>query len=243
MSGSTEGVEKRVLRRWSIAAGVAYLYGILYGVAVGLPISSKLIVAGDAAATSANITAHEMLFRLNTLAELLMYVAVIVLAVALYVITRQAGRNLAVLGLSLRVVEGALSCTFVIAGYGVLEVLSHQAYLGAFTPQQRQAAVQVLLNLKIAGGRITPLFFCIGSILFYGLLLKSRGIPRVISALGILAYALFLVDDVVSLLTPGSSSTVVLANPLEIAVAAPVILFEAFVGVWLVVRGVRPPTA
>jgi hypothetical protein len=161
----TMDLEKRTLRGASIAAGISYLYGILYGVLVGLPISSALIVSGNAAATSANIVSREFLYRVNNLAELIMYASVVVLAVALFIITRSVGRNLSLVALALRLVEAGLSCVLVLAGYAALEFLNGQAHLSAFTAEQRQALVQALLNIRIAGGRVTPLFFCTGSII------------------------------------------------------------------------------
>jgi len=75
-------VGDRTLRRASIVAGVAYLFALVQGFAFAFPASSVLFVTGDTAATVQRIAAHEVLYRLTLVNELVMYVSVIVLAVA-----------------------------------------------------------------------------------------------------------------------------------------------------------------
>jgi hypothetical protein len=60
-------------------------------------IPGKLFVHGNATATASNIAAHEFLFRLGILSDLLCGTVLIFLALALYRLLKGADQNLAVL--------------------------------------------------------------------------------------------------------------------------------------------------
>src|SRR5438034_11423435 len=65
-------------------AGAIYLSMVVTGPFSLIYVPSKLIVHGNAAATSDNILAHETMFRLSILADLVGQVIFICLAIALY---------------------------------------------------------------------------------------------------------------------------------------------------------------
>lgn len=234
LSNDTVTTNNKTLRTAAIVAGVAYLFALLQGFALGFPASSVLFVSGNAAATNTSIAAHELLYRITILNELVMYASVIVLAVALYVILRTVNRSLSLLGLAFRLTEAIVSVVSLIASLAVLELLNGNS--PAFPTDQLQAFVQTCLNLHTVGGRIGLVFTGLGSIVFYSLFFKSAYIPRALSGLGIAAYALMLAAVLVDMLTPGAS-----ARPLAVSILefAPVILFETVVGLWLVIKGVR----
>ena len=65
-------------------AGWLYLLLVIPGPFVLIYLPSKLIVRGDAAATAANLLAHEKLFRFGMVADVAGSVFFLVLAFALY---------------------------------------------------------------------------------------------------------------------------------------------------------------
>ncbi len=67
-------------------AGLSYLITIILGIFSVNFIASRLVVPGDDTATFSNIVANEMLFRVGIASEILMYVTVILLSLALYVV-------------------------------------------------------------------------------------------------------------------------------------------------------------
>lgn len=91
-------------RRAARIAGLAYVFGILF-VPVYLLTSAGLTVAGDPAATFANVQANPVLFRVGLASTLVMFVSVFVLIAALYATVEPVDRNLAMLGLVLRLPE------------------------------------------------------------------------------------------------------------------------------------------
>src|SRR5438046_5077713 len=72
------------LKKAARIAGAIYLSMVVTGPFSLIYVPSKLIVRGNAAATADNILAHETMFRLSILADLVGQVIFICLAIALY---------------------------------------------------------------------------------------------------------------------------------------------------------------
>src|SRR5437762_14227391 len=72
------------LKKAAPIAGTIYLWMVITGPFSLIYVPSKLIVRGNAAATAVNILAHETMFRLSILADLVGQVIFICLAIALY---------------------------------------------------------------------------------------------------------------------------------------------------------------
>ena len=75
------------------------------------------------------------------------------------------------------------------------------------------------------------LFFGLGGILWYTLFYSSRYIPRVLSVWGIVAVSLVLMDILLVLLN--------VIPDLQMILLAPYLVFEALIGPWLMVKGIR----
>jgi hypothetical protein len=137
----------------------------------------------------------------NAAAVLTMFGAVnaLVLAVALYGVTREVMPDLALLAMVCRVGEGILGAS--------------------------QAG-------PVRGG----FFFAVGSTIFCYLLLRGRLIPTGLAWLGLGASVLLVV------LLPATLGGV-LHRPFSDLIWAPMAAFEIPAGFWLIMRGVRMPTA
>src|SRR5215831_14630314 len=77
-------------------AGLWYLLIVLVGPLRLIYIPSKLFVRGNAAATVANIAAHQWLFRAGIVSDLIGGVVLVLLVLALYRLFRGVDQNLAV---------------------------------------------------------------------------------------------------------------------------------------------------
>ena len=78
-------------------AGAVYLSMVFTAPFSLIYVPNKLIVRGDATATAANILAHETLFRLSILGDLVGQVIFICLAIALYRLLSNVNRTWALL--------------------------------------------------------------------------------------------------------------------------------------------------
>lgn len=85
------------------------------------------------------------------------------------------------------------------------------------------------LRLYNQGYDIHWLFFCVGGILWYYLLDKSKYLPRVLSVWGLASICLLSINNLLVLFDPGIGRIF----PLLI----PYIPFELVIGVWLMVKG------
>jgi len=210
-------------------AGFLYLFIMITGILSLIFIDSKLFVPGDAAATVNNIMANELLFRINTAYNLIMYASVVLLSVALYVILKQVNKNLALLALSWRLAEAILGCLIVLSGLIVLLLLNGEIYSAVFETEQLQALVGLFLDVSSAALSLVFLFLSLGSIVFFYLFFKSKYIPRILSAFGIFSFLLALIGSLVSILLPSNALMVF---------GAPAALFEIVIGLWLLIKGV-----
>lgn len=213
-------------------AGLAYAYIIITAPISAMMIDARLIIAGDDAATVANITEHGLLFRISIVLTLFMYSVVVVLAHALYVVLRRVNENLALLAMLLRLAEAIVGVATVLPGIAVVLLLTDSGYATTFQPQQLHALVGLLLDLRVAGMDLVLVLIGLGGTLFCSLFFKSRLIPRPLAAWGIYTYASMVVLATISILIPNHSTV------LEVIIYGPGALFELIIGLWLLIKGI-----
>jgi Domain of unknown function (DUF4386) len=231
ISDSTAASQRQAAR----IAGLAYVFAILY-VPVYLLTSAGLTVPGDPAATLANIQANPVLFRVGIASSLVMFVSVFVLIAALYVTVEPVNRNLALLGLVLRLPEAVLGLVSLVFSLLVSHLASGDASLSGFGPQQVQALVQFALQGGSAAGTLNLLFMALGSLPVLYLFFTARYVPRPLVGFGMLAYVLALLVGFASILVPGSA-----VDSMQMVLVVPVMVFELVFGLWLAIRSVSVP--
>lgn len=104
---------QRALNRAARIAGTLYLLQMATGV-FGYVVRSRLTVPGDLPGTAAYIAAGERLFRLAIATDILTVVLVIALCSTLYRLVQGTARDLARLGMALRLVENAVLCSWTV---------------------------------------------------------------------------------------------------------------------------------
>jgi len=224
-------------RKAANVAGILYLFTIVTANLTEFYVRRQLMVHGDAVQTARNIAAHEQLFRLGIASDLLMLAGHIALAVALYVILKPVNRNLALVAMFWWLVECSVAAATLGIDFAAVHSLTGSNFLPALSTEQLQALARLLISLDAGGNRAAALFFGLGSTLFCYLWFRSRYIPRLLAALGILAS---LVPTFIPL------STIVFASladlPLRRARSGiPIAIFEVVVGLWLLIKGINPP--
>ena len=105
-------------------AGLTYLLTVIIPLLSMLFIDSRITVNGDVVATVNNIVANELLFRINTTIDLLMFIGVVVLSVALFEILRYVNKPLAHLALLLRLSEAVIGMLAVLSSFIALSFAS-----------------------------------------------------------------------------------------------------------------------
>jgi hypothetical protein len=159
-------------------AGLIYLSMIITAPFAMLYVPSKLIVSGNATATGENILAHETMFRLSILGDLIGQVIFICLAFAFYRLLRDVNKTWAMLMVSFVLVSAAVCFLNVINDIAALLLFRGGEFLTVLDKSQRDALAMLFLRLYNYGQFIAEIFW--GLWLFpLGLLIyRSRFIPR-----------------------------------------------------------------
>jgi uncharacterized protein DUF4386 len=208
-------------------SGVFYLLEMLTG-GFALFVGGSLVVSGDAAATAANILAHEPLFRLGFAADLIQFACYISVTALFYDLFKPVNRSLSLLAAFFSLVGcaiGALSCLFHLAP---LAVLGGAQYLNVFKVEQLQAMALLFLKLYGQCFKISFVFFGFYCVLIGYLIFRSSFLPRILGAGMACAGLCWL-----SFLSPPLANYL---SPYNLAIGA---LAELSLTVWLLVMGVN----
>jgi len=220
-------------RKAARVAGFMFLFAFIVPTLNWAFVLSKFIVAENVMATAKNIMANELLFRIGITIELIMSVGLVVLATALYIILKPVNKSLALLGLSLKLVEAAIVAAIVLVTFIALQILNGQAYVTAFTPEQLQVPIGFLLNAHTAIYSIPMVFLGLDMMVFSYLFFKSKYIPGILAGFGILSFALIFIHALMFILAPEYATMPI--N--QIIFYAPSGLFEIIIGIWLLIKG------
>ena len=210
-------------------AGSAYFFYM----AVGLGNEALMHRATDAdgtAAIIARIAEHTTALRLAILLKPCECLAALVLAVALYGITRDEDHELATLGMICRVAEGVFVASFIPTDLGLLWLANVRAGVGAPDTATTNALSAFLL---MPGGAIGAIFFALGSTIFSYLLLRGRMVPSWLAQWGVFSSVLLVVGLPLQLAG-------FFTGPLTGYQWVPAIIFAPVLGLWLLVKGVAP---
>ena len=105
-------------------AGVLYLIITVAAVFAHFYMPGELIVAGDAAATAANIMASESLFRIGAIgSELIILLSEVLLSVVLYLLFRPVSKTLSLLAAVSRLIMTTIHGINLLNYYFVLQLL------------------------------------------------------------------------------------------------------------------------
>ncbi|HSL20317.1 MAG TPA: DUF4386 domain-containing protein [Vicinamibacterales bacterium] len=216
-------------------ARVAGVTLLLY---IGIGVSQMVLFGGATAGESAGARLASMArnasdVRVNLMLGLVTCFVALTLGAALYAITREQDRDLAVLALSCRIGEGVLGAIFTPLTLGLLSIAT-----AGGTDAPDAAAAQALGSFILTARSWNPIiaatFFAVGSTLFSWLLLRGRMIPVALAWLGVLASVLLVVGLPLQLAG-------VLRSPVTELMWIPMAAFEIPLGLWLIVKGVAAP--
>lgn len=224
------GRDEKSLQFYARLAGFLYLFILAAYDLSDYFLVSHAVVAGNFTQTAHNIAGSETLYRLGLAGEFVASWLTVALAGALYVTLKSVDANLSLLALLFRVAEAAVGSVCALISFIKLRL-----YVGAGTGtgvKDAPALVELLSRTYGACFQMTVIFFSVGSILFFWLLLKSRFIPRLLSGFGIFASCLVTVLGFINLIVPRYSA---LLAPGWF----PILIAEVATGLWLLIRGVN----
>ena len=177
-----------------------------------------------------NISKNLNRIRTSNLVALLNSLSIVVLGVLFYLALNKQNKTIALVALGFFLAEAITLAVSKIGTYALIPLSQEFAEAGA--PQQ--SYYQTLGNFLYfgvdrRGYDLHMLFFCLGAILWYYLLYRSRYIPLALSGWGLVAISLVLIPVVLVLYNRNFTQLMILALPY-----AP---FELVLGIWLIVKG------
>ena len=214
-------------------AGVLYLYIIVAGIFVELFVRGKLVVSGNAAATAANIMAHESRWRVAFSAEVLWLACAVALTMIFYVLMRVVNRNIALMGAFFALMSIAVEAVSTLFHFAPLLILRGSTYLTVFDTQQLQALSLLSLNLFEHGFGISLVFFGFEELFRGYLMFRSGFFPRILGVLVILSGVSYLTNSFALFLSPAVSRFVF---PVFVPLAG---LPEIILTLWLIAVGLN----
>ena len=183
-SARIAGVSPRTLAR---ITGALYLVTVVTGIYAQAVIAERLVVPADAAATAANIHAHESLFRFGFTAYLIEMAAQVAMTTLFYHLLAPVSRTVALLSTVLGLVGCAVKTASRLLYYAPLLVLSGATFLTVFSHDQLNALALLFLEVNDQGAGIALAFFGFAAVLKGYLVVRSTFLPRFLGVLTVIA--------------------------------------------------------
>jgi hypothetical protein len=211
-------------------AGAIYLSMGFVAPFAMLYVPGKLIVRGNATATADNILAHETMFRLSILGDLIGHVVFICLAVALYRLLSNVNKTWAMLMVSFVLVSAAVGFLNTLNNIAALILFRGGEFLTVFDKPQRDALGMLFLRLHSQGEFISEIFWGVWLFPFGLLVYRSRFLPRLLGVWLIVACFAWIALSITAQFFPNYYGS-------AFAWLQPAFFAEMAIGFWLLIRG------
>jgi hypothetical protein len=224
-------------RRWARVVGFSYIFALAPAVFAEFYVSGRLMVSDNAIATAQNIIAHERLFRLGIASNLLVIATDVLLVTALYVVLERVNRRLALLATFFRLMETTILIVAVLNDFYVLRLLTGASSVTTINSDQLAALARVSMGAHNSAYGVALLLFGFGSPVFCYLWLKSGYIPKPLAVWGLLASVWIGICSFIFIVFPELTKVITIGY-----YGGPIFLFELTIGLWLLIKGLRPRT-
>jgi Domain of unknown function (DUF4386) len=213
-------------------AGILYITGTVAGVLSKVVFIAPVRDAGDPFAAGAQ---HSGAVVTGALLVLVMGLSLAFVPVVLFPVLRRVDE---VLAIGYLIIRGAVETTcYVLSAISWLLLLPLAAAMSAGPGPASQAGVRLgsLLVDAVDVGAVTALVFCLGGVMFYLLLYRSRIVPRWIAFWGLVAIPFYVAAYLLAMyavIGADSAAQNLLVIPLAVQ--------EMVLAVWMIARGFRP---
>jgi hypothetical protein len=213
-------------------AGAAYLFAIPLSIFSEFYVFGRLLDPQSLAVTAQRIASQQLLFRLGTASNFIVFVTDGVLISALYLVLRRIDRNLALLALVWRVIETALLFVALLYDMQAIKLLGGTAYLSGADPNELALLARLAISGHSAAYGFALVLAGLGSTVFAILWWRSGYVPRWLAGLGVLASVLLAIGTFIVIPFPAAQAVFNSA-----VVGTPIGLFELAMGGWLLFKG------
>jgi hypothetical protein len=212
--------------RTSRILGVAFLLQFVTSFSSGVFLQPMWLVPGDMSTTMIKIANNAWLMRANILLDMLTALGIIFLGAILFTTLRKQNEHMALVALGFYILEAALLAASRGEAFSLLRI--SQEYVAAGQPAILETMGNLALeSMDFVGFTLHMLAFCLGGILFYYLLYKSRVVPRALSLWGLITVVPLLIATLLG----------IFEYEVPFVVALPYVPFEFVIGVWILIKG------
>ena len=212
--------------------GVAFLIQFV-GSILGDSLQDLAIGSGSISENLVNISSNLTMMRTSILIGLVTSLAIVAMAVLLYVVLHKQNKNLALVALSWWLAEAIILAVSKIGTSSLIPLSLEYVQAGAPDPSYFLTLGSLLSESMEFGYNIHMLFFTLGGILWYYLFYRSEYIPRILSIWGLVLFPLMTIDVLFVLL--GFSLNLIL----RAIIFLPYLPFEGLIGIWFIAKGIR----
>jgi len=185
-------------------AGLLYLI-VAVGGAFAESVRSSVRVAGDAAATAANIVQHATLYRIGFATDLLDFTCFLGVGLVLYFILRPVNGPIAIAMLTINAVSVAMQALNMVNQLAALLVATDPGYTAGMTPAAAQGLVLLFADLQHQGYVIAQIFFGLYLLPLGYLVYRAGFFPKAIGVFLMVGAGGYVLGVVANFIAPASS--------------------------------------
>jgi hypothetical protein len=223
------------LKKTARLTGLFWLLGAATTIFSLFYVRSALIVSTDAVATANNILAHESLFRMAIVGDLMARIFTFFFGLAVFHLFREISKTWTTVFLSAILIVVAIGVVNSLNNVAALVILSRADYLNVINQDQLNAMAMIFLRLYNSGQVILEIFW-LPYIFSFGLLIvRSKFIPRILGILLMIGSFGFPLTTFAKLLIPQSAFPEMLLLGTQVLVAPALITAN----LWLLITGVK----
>ena len=212
-------------------AGFLWLLMFVFG-PIAQIIRDKLFVSGDMGVTASNIMAHEFLFRLGFVSDLIMMIIYMLLSLVLYKLLSTVNKDLSILMVIFVIIGTSINMSNLLNEFAALQLLSGAEYLSVLNDAQLQAQAMLAYDLYLHGYEIANIFFALWLVPLGLLVYKSDFLPRALGIMLIVGGSGLLINVFVHFLFP----SYLIVNTILLI---PQTIAEALFTLWILIRGIN----
>jgi hypothetical protein len=216
-------------------AGAIYLSMVFTAPFTLLYVPGKLIVRGDAAATANNVLAHETMFRLAILGDLLTAVIFICLGIALYRLLSGVSKTWAMLMVAFVLISSAVGFLDTLNNIAALILFRGADFLSVFDKAQLNALGYLFIRLHNQGVFMNELFWGLWLFPFGLLVFRSGFLPRFIGVWLMINCFGYVALCMIALLAPDYYGA-------AFKWGQPILFGELAIMLWLLIKGAKVPS-
>jgi hypothetical protein len=208
--------------------GLAFLLQFVTSFASAMFLRGTWFVAGNTSDTLVKIANNALMMRVNILFDMLTALGVIFLGAILFITVRKQNEKMALTALGFYILEAALLAVSRIETFSLLRI--GQEYVIAGQPAILQTFGNLAFeSMEFVGSTLHMLAFCLGAILFYYLLDKSRVVPRALSLWGLITVFPMLIGTLAQ----------IFGYTIPFIFYVPYVPFELVIAIWILIKGIK----